>query len=199
MKTSVVSLVVIVISLLMSGCRQESTQSRLPEITSESEEGFHDLVLAIEDHKKLSDGSQRILASGLYKGKKVSLEIYIGAAWSSSSLDDDVPLTIFRGAVSYRSVGAESDFLLRVMDELFGTKQTPKAMNKATEFTAISLGGDPTDLAKEPVKIKLFFESNSEDQYAELFTNIDLKARKVYISEKDEEYRTAIVRALQAP
>lgn len=101
--------------------------------------------------------------------------------------------------MSYRSVGADSDLLLRAMDELYGTKQAPKAMNKATEFTAISLGGNPRDLAQEPVKIKLFFESNSEDQYAELFTNVDLRARKVYISEKDEEYRTAIVRALEAP
>ncbi|HEX3250279.1 MAG TPA: hypothetical protein VHS05_12685 [Pyrinomonadaceae bacterium] len=71
-------------------------------------------------------------------------------------------------------------------------------MNKATEFIAISLGGDPRDLAKETVKIKLFFDSDEEDRYAELFTNIDLKARKLYIREKDEEYRAAIVRALRA-
>jgi len=198
MKTSIVSLVIIVIPFFMSGCRQRPTQSQLPEITSESEEGFHDLVLAIEDHKTSPDGSQTILASGMYKGRKVSLEIYLGAGWRSDPLDVDVPLTTFRGSVSYRSVGAESDLLLHVMDELYGTKQAPKAMNKATEFTAISLGGDPRNLAKEPVKIKLFFESNVEDQYAELFTNIDLKARKLYINEKDEEYRTAIVRALRA-
>ena len=198
MKASVLSLVIIAGLLFMSGCSRGSMQSRLPEITSESEEGFYDLVLGIEDHKKLPDGSQRILASGMYKGKKVSLEIELGGEWHAGSLDDDVPLTIYRGDVSYHSVGAESDLLLRAIDELYGTKQAPKAMNKATEFTAISLGGDPRDLAKEPVKIKLFFESNSDDQYAELFTNIDLKARKVHINEKDEEYRTAIVRALQA-
>jgi hypothetical protein len=199
MRAFVVSLVIVVIPFFMSGCRQRSTQSPLPEITSESEEGFHDLVFAIEDHKKLPDGSQTILASGMYKGRKVSLEIYLGAGWRPGSLDADIPLTTYRGAVSYRSVGAESDLLLHVMDELYGTKQSPKAMNKATEFTAITLEGDPRDLAKGPVKIKLFFESNAEDQYAELFTNIDLKARKLYINEKDEEYRTPIVRALRVP
>ena len=127
------------------------------------------------------------------------MKVYLGPGWRSGALDKDVPLTVFRGGVSYRSVGAESDLLLQAMDELYGTKQAPKAMNKATEFTAITLGGDPRNLAKEPVKIKLFFESNAEDQYAELFTNIDLKARKLYISEKDEEYRAAIVRALRVP
>jgi hypothetical protein len=135
----------------------------------------------------------------MYKGRKVSLEIYLGGGWRTAPLDADVPITIFRGTVSYRSVGTESDLLLHVMDELYGTKQAPKAMNKVTEFTAMSLGADPRDLSKEPVKIKLFFESNAEDQYAELFTNIDLKERKLYINEKDEEYRTAIVRALKAP
>jgi hypothetical protein len=197
MKASTVSLVM-AIFLFVGGCHQLSTQNRLLEITSEAEEGFHDLVLSIEDHKKLSDGSQTILASGLYKGRKVSVEFYLAPGWRSGTLDPDVPLTTFRGTVSYRSVGAESDLLLQVIDELYGTKQAPKAMNKATEFTAISLGGDPRELTKEPVKIKLFFDSNVEDEYAELFTNIDLQARKLYIREKDEEYRPAIVRALQA-
>ena len=198
MKASVVSLVLVVISF-SSGCLQWRTKSRLPDITSESEEGYHDLVFAIEDHQKLTDGAQRILASGMYKGRKVGLEIDLGAEWRSGPLDADVPVTIFRGSVSYRSIGMESDLLLHAIDEVYGTKQAPKAMNKATEFSAISIGGDPRDLAKEPVKIKLFFESNEEDRYAELFTNIDLKARKLYINEKDEEYRTAIVRALQTP
>lgn len=199
MRAFVVSLILVVIPFVLCGCRQMSTQGPLPEITSESEEGFHDLVFAIEDHKKLPDGSQTILASGMYKGRKVSLEIYLGAGWRSGTLDADVPLTTYLGSVSYRSVGAESDLLLHVLDQIYGTKQAPQAMKKATEFTAISLGGDPRDLAKEPVKIKLFFDSDAEDQYAELFTNIDLKAQKVYINEKDEEYRTAIVRALRAP
>jgi hypothetical protein len=198
MKATVASLIIIAGSFFMSLCSREPQQSRLPEITSESEEGFHDLVLAIEDHKNLPDGAQSILASGMYKGKKVGLEINLGPAWRSSAPDADVPIKTFQGSVSYHSVGAESDLLLRAMDELYETRRAPKAMNKATEFSAISLQGDPRDLSKEMVKIKMFFEANSEDQYAELFTNIDLKARKVYINEKDEGYRAAIVRALQA-
>src|SRR5262245_59531422 len=203
MRISIVSLLTIVLSFFITSCRHTSTQSpppeaALPEITSESEEGFHDFVFATQHHIKLSDGSQTILASGTYKGKKVSLEIDLGAEWTASPLDRDVPITTFRGAVRYRSVGAESDLLIQVMDEVYGTKMAPNAMNRTTEFTAISLQGNPSGLTKDVVKIKLFFETNDEDQYAELFTNIDLKAQKVYISEKDEEYRASIVRALQA-
>ena len=187
------------LSSFISGCRQVPNKTPLPEITSESEESFRDFVLAIEDYKKLADGSQKFLASGTHKGEKVSVEIDLGASWNSGAPDPDVPITTFRGTVTYRSVGSESDVLLHVMDELYEAKRSPKAMNTATEFTAISLQGDPTNLAREPVKIKLFFESNREDEYAELFTNIDLNARKIYIREKDEEYRSAIIRALQAP
>src|SRR6185369_1959127 len=146
MKVAVISLIIIANSFFMSFCSQGSQQIRLPEITAESEEGFHDLVLAIEEHKELPDGAQRILGSGMYKGRKVSLEIQLGAAWRSSAPDADVPIKTFQGAVSYHSVGAESDLLLQAMDEVYGTKQAPTAMNKTTEFSAISLQGDPRDL-----------------------------------------------------
>jgi hypothetical protein len=69
-------------------------------------------------------------------------------------------------------------------------------MRPETEFTGISLEGDPRDLTKGMVKIKLFFESEKQDEYAELFTNIDLRANRLEIREKDEEYRLPIIKAL---
>lgn len=199
MKLLTADLAILLIPLFLAGCHETRPPESLPEITSESGEGFLDLVFVISDHKKLADGTQTILASGMLKGSRVSLEISLGSEWLPGALSPDIPLTTYRGVLSYRSVGSESDLLLRSIDELYGTNQLPKAMNKTTEFTGITLGGDPRDLAKEPVKIKLFFESDAEDQYAELYTNIDLQARKLYINEKDPGYRTAIIRALRTP
>jgi len=48
------------------------------------------------------------------------------------------------------------------------------------------------------VKIKVFYESDDMERYAELFTNIDLRHRVLQINEKDEEYRKPVVRALSA-
>lgn len=208
MKLSLVSLAILLSFAFVAGCTRKPTQESLskviskfeaplPEITSESTEGFHDLVFAIREHKQLPDGRQMILAAGIHKGTRVSFEIYLGSGWRESPLDVDVPLTTYLGHMSFRSVGAESDVFLHAMDEIYGTRQSPKQMNEATEFTALTLGGDPRDLSKKMVKIKLFFESDDEDQYAEIFTHIDLNARKLYINEKDEEYRTAIIRALK--
>jgi hypothetical protein len=169
-----------------------------PEVTSEAEEGFHDLVFYIHGHRRLPDGSQSLLGSGVHKGRAVGLEVILGAAWRGASLDPGIPVVAYQGDVTYRSTGADSDAFVQVLDELYGSKVGPKAMAREVRFSAISLEGDPRDLAKGPVKIKLFFESDKEDDYAELFTNVELGARRLEVREKDQEYRRPLVRALEA-
>jgi len=168
-----------------------------PEVTSENEEGFHDLVLYIREHKRLSDGSQSISAVGMHKGCQLGLEVVLGPTWQPGSLGKDIPGATYRGVVQYRSTGTASDTFVKVLDELYGTKLAPKAMNTETCFTGISLEGDPRDLAQGPVKIKLFFESVGQDDYAELFTDIELATRRLEICEKDEGYGLPVVKALQ--
>lgn len=170
----------------------------LPEVTSASEEGYHDLILSIQEHSRQSDGTQIIRAAGTHKGRHLGLEIILGSSWTAGSLGEGIPLVTYRGTLTYRSTGVEGDAFLQVLDELYGTKVNPKAMSKETQFTGISLEGDPRDLAKGPVKIKLFFESGGPDDYAELFTDIELTEHRLEVSEKDESYRLPLVRALQA-
>lgn len=178
--------------------KQSKTLTAPPEVTSEEEEGFHDLVLYTEEHKRLPDGSQSIHGLGTHKGRKLGLEIVLGPTWQAGSLSKDEPLVTYQGIVSYRSTGAESDAFIQELNELYGAKVNPKAMARQTQFTGISLEGDPRDLAKGPVKIKLFFEASKQNDYAELFTNIDLATHRLEVREKDEEYRLPVVRALQA-
>lgn len=146
----------------------------------------------------MPDGSQSIRGSGTHRGRPLSLEVVLGPSWVAGSLGKDIPLVTYRGVVTYRSTGPDSDTFVQILDELYGTKLSPKAMGRETQFTGISLGGDPRDLAKGPVKIKLFFESGGQDDYAELYTNIQLDAHRLEMHEKDEEYRSPVVRALRA-
>jgi hypothetical protein len=179
---------------------QQPESARLdkpPEVTSESEEGFHDLVFYIQEHKCLDDGTQIIRASGVHDGQPVGFEVLLGPNWESGSLSKDIPLVTYRGVVTYRSVGVESDFFLQLLDALYGVRLKPKGMREETKFTGISLEGDPRDLSKGGVKIKLFYESEAEDRYAELYTNIDLDSRRLYFNEKDPDYRAPVIRALQ--
>jgi hypothetical protein len=171
--------------------------AEFPEITADSEEGFVDLTFRIHGHKPLPDGSQSIRAAGVYKGRKLVYDVILGPTWKSGKLNTNVPIKISQGVVTYRRVGPESDAFLQVLDELYGSRLSPRAMAADTPFTAISLEGDPGDLASGPTKIKLFYETGGEDRYAELFTNIDLAARKLEFHEKDQEYRKKVVQALQ--
>lgn len=164
-----------------------------PEVT-ETEEGFQDLVFWLEESGKERDGSHRIRASGTHKGKKVGFEILLAPKWAEGM---NTPITTRVGTVKYRAIGADSDAFVDVLDELYETKRSPKNMAKEIEFNAVTLEGHPGELANGPVKIKLFFEPESPDDYVELFTNIDLPARRVEVREKDMEYRPAVIKALQ--
>lgn len=200
------------LSLLLGGCGKHvppaSGQARAtvqaraltgpPEVTSEEEPGFHDLILFIQEHKALPDGSQTLRVLGTFNRRQVGFDVVLGPSWQSGSLDKEIPLVTYRGDVTYRATGPDSDAFVQVLDQLYGTRVNPKAMARETRFTGISLEGAPRDLGKGNVKIKLFFESEREDDYGELFTNIQLGAHRLEVHVKDEGYRSAVVRALQA-
>jgi hypothetical protein len=196
------------LSFLFGGCnRQNKPETHLavkteesktltapPEIISEREEDFEDLIFYIQTYKKLADGSQRLHASGLKNGKPLALEIELGPKWKGGTLGDVIKT--FQGIVTYHSVGVESDNFAQVLDELYRTKINPTKMATSTRFAGIALEGNPGDLASGRTKIKLFFESDVENEYAELFTNIDLRKHRLEIREKDPDYRSAVVNAL---
>ena len=170
------------------------------EITSESEEGFHDLVFRISSQESNPDRTQKVHVSGVHKGTPVGFDVLLGAEWKKGSLGEGI--TTYQGIVICRSTGNTSDAFIRIIDILYGSNLNPTSMGKETHFTGISLEGNPAALFQGPAKIKLFFEpedeNDYEERYAELFMNFNLKERKMWLSEKDEEYRPAIIRAFQS-
>jgi hypothetical protein len=108
-------------------------------------------------------------------------------------------MTIYRGQVVFRSMGPESDAWIQALDQEYGTKLGPRKMAREVRWTALSLAGDPRNLDAGPVKIKIFFETGAEADYAEAFLDVDAASRSVQIREKDESYRAPLVRALREP
>lgn len=186
-----------VLLVSMAACAGPSTSS-LPEIMSESEEGgFCDLVFRAQAPVKHPDGTLSVGAYGLDQGRRVGLQVALGSAWTQVSLGAGLP-PAFQGTVELQSIGRDSDALLIAMDRLYETALHPAAMTAATKFSAITLEGDPRDPARGIVKIKLFFEPGDEEGYAELYVNIDTRAARLYVNEKDPDYRTALIKALTA-
>jgi hypothetical protein len=166
----------------------------IPEITSQAEEGFHDFVFAIRSSEKLSDGSRRIRAAGTAHGHPVEFDAILGSGWTKGTLGPG--MDTYKGNVEIRSVGMPSDELVKAMDSIYQTNLHPNSMKLAARFTAISLEGNPALPEKGPVKLKLFFESDKEELYAELYLNIDWASSRVHLDEKDPDYRTAVIHAL---
>jgi hypothetical protein len=194
--------------LLSCGCSKQSSTAMPapepkpltapPEVTSEEEDpDFRDLVFYIQDYKKLPDGSQSMHCAGTYKGKPLGLEVILSPGWKAGSLDKNIPLVIYSGIATYRSIGTNSDAFIQTLDELYGTKLNPKTMSATTQFTGMSLEGDPRDLDTGPVRIKRFFDTGNQDDYAEFYTNIQLGNHWLEIGEKDPDYRLPIIKALR--
>jgi hypothetical protein len=82
---------------------------------------------------------------------------------------------------------------------MYGKQMSGVQMVESESFTAIALHQGPVDMTKEPIKLKLFGRdrpTDKEDDYYEAFFNLDLKNGFVFWNEKDQEYRTALLRAL---
>jgi hypothetical protein len=166
-----------------------------PEIVSTSGEDFQDLVFALTARSRLPDGSQVLDLAGRRDGNRVALQVRLGATWSPGRIGK-LDLVSYSGVVTLCSRGTESDDFLRQLDALYSTGLRPTKMAPATTFAAISLKGNPAALDGGPVKMKLFFESNDESRYAEVFMNIDAAESRVHLDEKDESYRKPLVSAL---
>ena len=173
-----------------------SQQPTLPEISNPADTGWHDLTFRIQHVGRLPDGTQLVRAAGSHRGVPVAFAVLLGSAWKAGSLGPNLPT--YTGTVTVRSLGAPSNQLLRALDEIYGTRRHAQTMRPRTEFSVITLEGDPRRLSAGPVKLKLFFESDDGTQYAELYLNIDRGQSTLELAEKDPDYRAAIVRALSA-
>lgn len=205
-KPTFVTLLSCVVSLVLAGCTnlekvasvdsaspKSSTLTAAPEITSEEEgDGFHDLVFFIEKKQLSKNGAQVLSVIGLNQGKPIKFNVELSKDWNITN-DKLVPS---QGLIRYARTGTQSDDFVAALDKIYGTKITPRKMQQEVTFSAVTLEGDPNDLSKGPLKMKLFFESKNPDDAAEIYTNIDVKTNRLTIPEKDADYRANIVKAL---
>lgn len=170
------------------------------EVTLGDGEEFRDFVFAIREYKRSPDGTQSLIVATTNKNSRLGFEMVLDATWKSQSLGKviQVPLVMHEGSAAYRSIGPESDAFVQALDKLYGTQVHPQAMIKELRLHAVSLEGDPSDLSKGPVKLKVYCETGTDEDDAVFYTNIDLQKRKFTMKEKDPEFRSQIVQALQA-
>lgn len=173
---------------------EEFSDAPRPEITSEQEEDFVDLVFGVP-RLSVKNNSQSVAVAGTLNGKSVGFTLELCPHWKAGRIGK---IPSYSGTVRITSTGEESDFFIQSLATLYGVESIASRMATTVEFAAISLKGNPSNLSNGPVKLKLFFEPENADGYAEAYANFDLAERKFYFNEKDQEYRSPILRALSA-
>jgi hypothetical protein len=172
--------------------------NKLVDITSrlDQAEGWSDIFLTITADTK-TDISHIYIAKGLYKGKTVGLQIEVRSNIAAGIVDGkpDGKSGIVANAVRLKTLGQESDDLVKALAELY-KQPADKGFTKQTiSVTAFSLNDKPADLDKKDYyKLKLFFGENDENLYSEIFLNINTDKREIEIHEKDEGYRKPIIK-----
>lgn len=184
------------------GCTDNKTNAlqtdKLVDITSrlDQAEGWSDIFLAIIADTK-TDTSHIYIAKGIYKGKTVGLQIEVRSNIAAGIVDGkpDGKSGFVANAVRLKSIGQESDDLVKALAELY-KQPSDKGFTKQTiSATAFSLNDKPADLDKKDYyKLKLFFEENDENLYSEIFLNINTDKREIEIQEKDEGYRETLIK-----
>jgi hypothetical protein len=166
----------------------------IPDLLSDTEEGFADLTFRITEWTRTPEGGLSVIAKAMSGERSVGVRIIIGDNWKPATLGENIP--VFWGTVSYVSLGAESDRLVHAIAAAYGIAERPTAMTERVSFTAVALEGNPLKCVGEAVRMKLFHESEAEDEYAEVYTNIDVYGERAAIREKDPDYRRPLLAAI---
>lgn len=130
--------------------------------------------------------------------------------------DEDYSLHTYWSPITLRTRGSYSDRMVALMAKHYGLPPKKKkrlawlhkflkrddnrlptalAFPKSITCLAVAIASNPTDIAKEPVRMKLFFDDGMENSdYAEVFLNIDMVQGLAALNEKSEEYRDGLMR-----
>jgi len=173
------------------------------------EDGFVDLDLSIARIER-EIGALAVTVAARHEGVQLAMRVTVRAE-ESPGQDLGDGFVVYPAVVTLASTGPASDAFVRVLAEAWGIGDTPSGMVSSLELTALALEGRPDRIRHEPVKLKLFHETNfpeaaggatdeadeNEDQdYFEMYLNIDVTAGRFRLSEKDPDYRQAIIRGL---
>ncbi|OHE79136.1 MAG: hypothetical protein A3G75_04045 [Verrucomicrobia bacterium RIFCSPLOWO2_12_FULL_64_8] len=163
----------------------------LPQLFAKSEAGFADAELKAQKVEKDASGGLVVTAAAKAGPEDVAFQVVLSVQWSTSK-PQGFPGPLHRGTVTIKSAGKPTEAFVRALAKAYGQKFERSAMSEVT-LTALSLEGDPRKALTSLVKLKLFYESAKEEEYAEVYLNLDLLHGVVQFHEKDPEYRKAVV------
>lgn len=145
------------------------------------------------------DSSRIYKAMSFYEGRNVGFEMILPYKKKGA---ESRPTQI----MEIKTSGGGSDDLLMLLSKLYNLKvdttrhfitSVKPAFVDLNEFARDKFGKEAIPESDEK-DMKLFFETENPDDYAELYVNINDKAHWLEIREKDEGYRKQVIKFLTA-
>jgi len=166
------------------------------QIDNGEEEGWGaDIKLSIVE-KSENDTAKIYKAVSSYNGKELGLLISVPKRKEGDKG--------FGQGISLKSIGTQSDYLLRTLCQLYKqTVDTTATFAKDVNVTYVNLKEFAKAVAGQEGQYtaaneyKLFFEGKSDEDYAELYLNVNPTDNWIELREKDEEYRPIVLRFLR--
>jgi hypothetical protein len=169
----------------------------LPEslVQDDEEAGFIDLDLRLTRLDVRPDGTFLAEGRGRHNGRTLGFALELNAEWEATRVGDSDSF-FYWGTGAVRSIGPESDSLLNTLAELYDLPVSKQSMRNETRVAVVGLVDDPRLLPNRPARMKLFFESEEADRYAEVYVNVIAAEHRIELHEKDPGYRKPLLRAL---
>lgn len=158
-------------------------------------DGFVDIDLPIVQVGSRSSALVSVVARGKIQGAVVGFAVDLDPKWIEKPIEN-ANASFYWGKARLRSIGADSDAFSKLLAGLYQLPCTTSKMPSRIEVEVVGLANDPRLVMSSPTKMKLFFNTDSEHNYAEVFLNLDLKSKVLEFHEKDPEYRAPLLRAL---
>ena len=157
------------------------------------ESGFIDIDLPITDIVQ-EPGVIRIIGQGKLDGSVVGFEVDFP---SKSGKPSDITHPLQVGTARFRTLGADSDRFVALLAKRYGLPGLASKMLRSVNASAVGLGEDPARALAGKKDMKFFFyDSGTEDRYAEVFINVNFEDRILQFQEKAEDYRKPLILAL---
>ena len=165
-------------------------------IINNNGEDWVDLSLNIDNFEKKRNGTMIITVNSTYKDKNIGFQLEILPVWNVKKMDNSEQ-QFYWGKGHFKNTGDNTDYFISELAKLYKVN-SKKIIAKNIPVELVGLLNDPRKIESEPIKMKFFFNSNSENEslYSEVFINTDLSKNILEFHEKDQSYRQAIINSL---
>ena len=167
---------------------------KLSALKITNEEGFFDITFKVTKVNQETDGSFDITALSEHEGQAVGFRLKIWNKWKKTPIKD-INSHFYWGKGEFHNTGLPTNNLIKLLAKLY-EKKALRNSRKIIPVHIVGLANDPSQLLREPTKMKFFLDSDNESTESQVYINTDIKQGIIEFNEKDFEFRELLLRSL---